>query len=309
MVKITLQFGSRLWRDMPLDRAAEILTWHVNAERDAWQYHMDLNEEHWIASFWSEALGDVEPPTSSQWQRPLTSIRSSLIAARSRNGDDRARSFFMQAVREYNSVHRHWKNYRNGVQEGGSRAVTIMEVSIVVLSTAATVGAVPAGAGLSHAVAAGTAMTAIEQSASALGNYFINDEEVDYTKFFTNIGMSTILGFVTGKVGEKVLGAIAPRLSQTWKIDPKLAKELFGKGGAGSNMQRFLTDFLVSSGTNLVKDAVVAAAKVGRDRKLSRSQFIMAVADELEKNLRSNLGKQAITSFLGSQGGRLNQKR
>ena len=152
-------------------------------------------------------------------------------------------------------------------------------------------------------------MTAIEQSASALGNYFINDEEVDYTKFFTNIGMSTILGFVTGKVGEKVLGAIAPRLSQTWKIDPKLAKELFGKGGAGSNMQRFLTDFLVSSGTNLVKDAVVAAAKVGRDRKLSRSQFIMAVADELEKNLRSNLGKQAITSFLGSQGGRLNQKR
>ena len=314
MLSITMRYGSQRWTDMPFWRAVALLEGHVKAERDAWRSHMDLNEEQWVASFWSEVFSGADPPSNSDWTPPLRTLKQAQgLAQESRLASvspEQARRLLVTAVAEYNRVHAKWEKYRCDVVRGAERAITTMEVTIGVLSAAGAVmalsGAGAAGAAGRFAAAArgltvGTAFAVVEQSAAAVGRFWHLDEEVDYVKLAANISLSAAIGFITGKAGEKLLGSLAARTSAALKLDPELAA-ILAKVKNDAEYKKFLADFFVNAGANMIVSAFETAANYANANKSSRAQFLKRFEEDLAKNLLSGAGKQLLTSFAGTYG-------
>ena len=303
-VGITIKYGGQQWTNVPFDHAARILESHIKAERDACDWHVrKLNEDHWIVSFWAEVLGGAQPPTHADWIRPLTTLDSARSACRgiqtcgplADRQTEVVKAKFKQAVGEFNDVHKKWITYRNRIELGGERAITIMEVTIATLSAAA-------GGAIGGSVRAGAAVSAsfkaVEESAKGLGMFFYGlDDKVDIAKILKNVGEELIKSLVMGKLAEKFLGVLAPRLSATWKIDPELARAM-AKPGVGSRAQKFLTDFFSNMGYNIVRDGVANATEKAKGKKMSMNEFMRLVADEMIKQMTtSNASKQAWLDF------------
>ena len=136
---------------------------------------------------------------------------------------------------------------------------------------------------------------------TAIGRYLQLDEEIDYVKLATNISLSAAIGFVTGKASEKLLSSIAARTSATWKLDRDIARAL-ARRRTDAPYKQFLADFFTKTGANLTKDAIQIAAKKAKGKKLSRTQFVKLVGDEIVKQLSSSAGKQLLDSFAGTYG-------
>jgi len=294
-----LHFGFHRYYKIPFLEAARLIESYITAERSACNYLVNkINVDHWLTSFWSEWLAGVKPPTQIEWHVPMSSLKWATERYKQKNYKD-AEAYLSNAIHEYKVVHEKWINYRAGLVFGGKRAITIINYSIEVLITAATVGT---GAGLTTAIKAGTytrraasvkaaafaaGMTTYKDSMSGIGNYAYLDEKIEVWKIALNAGQSFVLSLVGGKLAEKFFSKLKPYVNESIINDSK-ALELAIKHkllpfGYKSNFlpQQLFSDFITGAGLNIITEAVKKAALKSKGKKITFSDFITIVVDQL----------------------------
>jgi len=279
-ITISMRYGTHRWNDVPFDYAAQILESHVKAERDGCAWHVKkLNEDQWIASFWSEVLGGATAPTFAEWARPLSSLESARMSHRA-GQTEMAKTSFRRGVQEFNEVHRKWVAYRDQLELGSERAIDGMEVTIATLSAAAG-GAL--GGSLRAGAAVSASFKAVEESSKAVGMFFYGlDDKVDIAKIAMSVGEELVKSLVTGKLAEKFLGVILKRMTATFAIEPEIAMAMARRS------HKMLTDFYSEAGYDLVKESVGGAVQKARGRNVSIREFMELVAEEVVHKLNSS---------------------
>ncbi len=296
-IRISITYKGQRWKNLPFSRAANIIEAHVRAEKKACDTLVKkINEEHWIASFWSETLGGAEPPAYADWIKPLTTLDSARSAARGGRGDIAKRKLRL-AVSEFKKVHKAWIGYRDRLDEGAKASIEAMQITIDSLATVASAGI---GGGLVSGALVSGSFKMWEESAKAGGMVVQGvEKDVDVAKILKDTSVDMAKSLLIGKLGEKFLGVLAPRLSATWKLDPELAKALV-KPGVGTRLEKLASEYFTTLGVNIVVDSVDAAAERTVGKGVSVSRFMEVVADEVEKRLkRSTLERQAWLQFCG----------
>ena len=315
---IDFTFGAHRLKKIDFLQAAKLVEGYTLAEHKACLRQVEIiNRDQWFASFWSEVLGGVKPPTHQQWMWPRILLGSARAAFR-RGNKTFAITKFRQAVSAFNSVHKKWMKYQQGLQKGGARSITTIEITIIVLSTVVSVGAgarlagksvqvlgrtmaMPAkGAALKMAATSAglSAYTGTAKGAGLVG-YGV-EKEIDVAKIALDAGTAFVTSLVGGKLSEKFLGLLAPKVAAALTHD-KVVVEAARRAGlllpnSYSVSQKLLADFVGGAGTNIVAEAVKRAVIKAKGKKITMLGMIQLVTEEIGKESLATALKAYIAS-------------
>lgn len=303
--RVSLLFGNQLWNKIPFQQAVDVIETYVTAEHEACKKLVNrINNDHWITSFWSEMLGGARPPTHEDWIQPINTLRSANSAYRGGNYSA-ARMHLLNAASQYKAVHDKWIGYRDGLDKGASRAITTIEITITVLSTTAAVGhgasvaaqstrilggamTIPAraaalkGASMAAGLAGGT--TAAKQMGLVLQEV---EKKVDVGQIALDTGMAFVTSLVGGKLSEKFLGLMTPRVAAAMTFDKAVVEAAQRANillpASYSLPQKLLAEFLGGFGTNLLAEAAKTAATKAKGKNMTMEELIKLVAQEISK--------------------------
>lgn len=303
--RVTLKFGSQKWNKILFDDAANMIETYVRAEHAACNKLVkEINKDYWITSFWSEVLGGAKPPAYADWIRPVSTLQSARSANRGSNYSA-ARMQLLKAVEHYNAVHRKWIGYRDRLDKGGNAAITTMEITIVVLSTAASAGYGAQVAGQSTRLLGGAwtipARGALLKGASMAGGLAggttaakqvgLVAQGVEKKIDVAQIALDTIVAFGTslvgGKLSEKFLQLMTPRVAAAITFDKTIVEAAKRAGvllpASYSLPQQLLSEFLGGAGTNMVAEAVKTAATKAKGKNMTMLELMTLIAQEISK--------------------------
>jgi hypothetical protein len=320
--RITIKFGLQHWKDIPMAEAINVVETYVKTEQAACDNLVKkINEEHWIASFWSEVLGGKKPPAYSEWIAPLArlgSARSALLA-----GNLEMVEFHLHtAVRQYNWVHSEWIRYRQGLEKGGSRAITIMEITNMVLGSAiaggvggrvvSLAGRTVTASGRVVSIGARTVVKGAATSAGLTGYTELSkglgliaykvEKSLDIGNIALAMGVSFVASLTGGALSQKFIAAAEKKawdgymgqslkeymkMKFRWNIVPY-------NPSAPTQAQKFLTHFFSRAGSNLLLNAVLAAAAEAKGKNMPVGDFLLLILEKIPKNVLS-AGVKAFT--------------
>jgi hypothetical protein len=335
---VNLKFGSQQYTRMPFMQAVQMVHDWVVVERSHCEQFLGLlNEDQWIVSGVSSFLSGATPPTDEMWEKPLDTLIKAMQryqeacdyeetrpapghydqaqweAYQKRTRMDTARFVLECAVSDFNKVHKAWYDYRSKMGQGAEAARWILEMQVLILTTAATAGAggmvtgaargaVMKFAGKALVQGAGTLLTEggkevglkVQESKTwreALG-------KIDYLK----LGEKVLLSMVGSKFGDalanKFLSSIKPQLILDWDTG------LYHVNWAGSTAEQALAKFLAKGpGKAIFTTAVGTVFSQLHAKKVDWTKLKYEdVFKEVLSQMMKNGAKDALQEFLKSGG-------
>ncbi len=308
-IMVNIKFGAFRWDKLPFEKAVNVIENYRKAEMKACTKTLKkINEDHWITSFWSEVLGGAKPPSHYDWIKPYHSLSSAKGAYNGCKFSE-ARRHLSRAINDYNHVHKKWVTYRDRLDAGASRSITVIEYSMVVLTTA--VGGW-AGAGRSlfakSAISAGIKLGTV--TATEIGKVVQGvEKKIDFYVIVTESMMAFFTSIVSGKLSEKFLNSIQPEFWRNVLANPKLV-EAYKRSNVllpkQSLIKQYFAEFLTSNTTGVVGDfikkAILNAAHNVKGRKMNSSQFLTYLADSVMKDrIGKHFGDYVVKVVLRSK--------
>lgn len=303
--RVSLKFGSQRWNNILFEQAADVIETYVTTEHNACKKLVnEINKDHWITSFWSEVLGGAKPPTHGEWIKPLNTLGSARSAYRGGNYSA-AETHLLKAVKDYNALHKKWIGYRDGLDKGASRSITVIEVTIAILSTAAGVGhgaslaaqstrvlggaatitgraVALKGAAMSAGLAGGT--TAAKQVGLVIQGV---EKKIDVGQIALDAIVAFVTSLVGGKLSEKFLQLMTPRVAAAMTFDKTVVEAAKRAGvllpASYSLPQKLLAEFLGGAGTNIVTEAVKNVATKAKGKNITMEELMKLIAREISK--------------------------
>jgi len=290
---VSLRFGHKTWF-LKFEPAVDMIRNYIKAEHKACKYLVNkINKDFWITSYFSELFGTTKPPDDRDWIYPINLLRS----ARSmyHTGDfSRAQRYLERARDQYDAVHKKWIEYRYGLEKGAERAITGMEITIVVVGAYATAGygASLAARGATRVLLKGATMSAglsgYKTTAEQVGlvSYGV-EKKLDVGKIVLDSVTAFLTSLIGGKLSDKFLGLMTPRVTEAMAYNNELF-DAAAKAGAirvGSNKlpKELLADFLGGFGTNALGEAVKTAATKAKGKNMTMEELMKLVVVEFFK--------------------------
>ena len=322
VLKVDLKFGVQRFKRIPFSKAVDMIYNNVVIERKHFElYVRRMKEDHYFADAVSRLLAktaNVKPPTYKMWEKPIGTLikaMSKQSEAYTYTGYERrrrlltARYLLAFAVSDYNKVHKAWYEYRNQLEKGAKASILMMEITIILLSTAIGAGAAGRIASsvpkifahttraraivLVKQAAAGAGISFGTQSAKAIGMKLQGVEDINYGKIILN----TLTGFITGVAG----GALAGRFLSM--LTPRLATSLSSSSVlqplAYTPTQKVVTNFLGNAlGADILKSAINATERSFRGKKVT----VDAVLQNVIKEMSTRNAQEVFKHFLKATG-------
>ena len=316
---IDFTFGAHRLKKIDFLQAAKLVEGYTLAEHKACLRQVEIiNRDQWFASFWSEVLGRVKPPSHQQWMWPRILLGSARAAFR-RGNKTFAVAKLRQAVSAFNSVHKKWVEYQQGLQKGAARSITTIEITIVVLSSVVSVGggarlagksvqvlgrtmAMPAKGAALKMAATSAGLSAYTGTAKGVGLVAYGvEKEIDVAKIALDAGTAFVTSLVGGKLSEKFLGLLTPRIAAALTHDKALVEAARRAGlllpNSYSVSQKLLADFVGGAGTNIVAEAVKRAVMKAKGKKITMLKLMQLVGEEIGKESLAT----ALKAYLASK--------
>lgn len=303
---ITLRPGLSI-EQAPLERAqrflrtqlVNLLRGYAEGKRDTHQFLIDLRQESAINRYFvapiSETLGGVALPPITIWNEVFRLI-DGVEAAVNAGEIDQALRAATTAEEAYARASQLIRQYREGIETGGGRAVTGLEfirnASVVVVGAGATIASGGVAAGALIGTAYGTTVT-VTQEATEL-NLGLR-QEIDWDQ----IAFDALLGFVLAYAGGRIGGSIANRIAGG-RIGGAVADRILRMGGNAAwasfgreTLARIISNAIVGRGAAVVSVVAHALYEVVRGQPLTLEQFADRLAEQL------SLSEVAMDIFYG----------
>ena len=308
-ILISFRFGTQHWENMPFPAAIGTIEKFLNAEQSAFvTLKTQINEDQWIASFWSELLGRAEPPSESDW----SAARFALLCARNAydaGRDQEATHTLEQSVHAFSVVHQKFWAYREAVSKGGERAITTIEITNMVLGAAFSAGVGSMGASLVGGAGWSAGLTLAQNIAV---NWRMVDIGAQQSFNLADIALQTGASFVSsllsGALCEKFACMIAARYFgstaakglvvklynvpglptmtfQQIKLWAEQAGVLLPLGLKMTSAQEFLACFFASFSADRLLGVVTAVAtevaKHPKESKMKLEEFLQKIVERV----------------------------
>jgi len=318
VLKVNLKFGVQRFKRIPFSKAVDMIYNNVVIERKHFELHRRrMKEDHQIADAVSRFLAktaNVKPPTYKMWEKPIVTLIKAMgkqSEAYTYTGYERrrrlltARYLLTFAVSDYNKVHKAWYRYRNQLEKGAEGSILMMEITIMLLSTAIGAGAAARIASsvpkifahtararaivLLKQAGAGAGISLGTQSAKAVGMKIQGVEDINYGKIILN----TLTGFITGVAG----GALAGRFLSM--LTPRLTVNISTSGSlqplAYTPTQKVVADFLGNTiGSDILKSAINATERSFKGKKVTVDNVLQNVIVEMSTRNAQEIFKQFL---------------
>ena len=300
-VMLDFSFNKRKSR-LSLARAITLVEDYLEAERKACQrLTVKINGDYRLRSFAAEVNSERYPPKWEDWGDPINECRSARSALRGRN-IQAAKKHLKRGVAGYNRLHNKWAAYRVGLEGGGERVKSIMEITFAAMTAVAT-GGYCLGASLTVIESAGlaTATKGIQAVLMQRGEVEQGlDDKIDWRNVGIKMAEEGLTSLASGAMSKGLLRIIAPRLTKTFKIAPDIAVKLFSKG---TKSQQFAASLFTGTLLNFTKEAVKKAAAKANARDLTATNFLNLIVDEYTSKLaKDEATKQLIDDLIKSYG-------
>ncbi|HWB08244.1 MAG TPA: hypothetical protein VG826_03430 [Pirellulales bacterium] len=331
-LRVNLKFGSHQFTQMPFMDAVQMIHNWVVIERSQCEQYLGLfNQQHWIVSGISSFVSGATPPTDEMWEKPLDDLIQAMQryqeacsyeetrpapghysqaqweAYQKRSRLDTARFLLECSVSDFNKVHKAWYDYRSKMEQGAEAARWILEMQVLILTTAATAGA----GGMVTGAARGGLMkfggkalvqgagTLWSEGAKAVGLKLQKVEDINYLKLAEKVFLAMVGSKFGDALSKHFLSYVKPQLMlDSWTTG------LYRVNWAGSTAERALAEFLGKGAGKAIFTTAVSTvfgrlhAKKADLAKLKMEDVFKEVLQEMVKNG----AKEALKAFLKSGG-------
>jgi hypothetical protein len=293
-------------------------------------------EEHWIAGFWSDTFGGVELPETDMWSEvgrgPLADAKQAIDAsdevlkARWEEGEASIQrnlspglenNYYMQqalafdateeridlavrhleeARRQIMDCERRLEEYREGTVKGAQRAITGINVSIMVLSAAAGGGGAGfAGKGAGLIARGGTSAVttgfvgAAHETFTQVGEMRMGtreDWDFDFGKIAKRGAKDLVSGFVGAVIGGKMTNSLQNKMAGwvTGMSDETLAMYNMSRANMLTNGEKLFVEWVSGVGSSpfqTATNALMDRALEGEWKIKSADDFFGLVWDDM----------------------------
>jgi hypothetical protein len=275
----------------------------LNAELSAFiTLKTQINEDQWIAAYWSEVLGRAAPPTDVDWSA------ARLALGRARNAYDAGRDqdstqALGQSVHAFNVVHQKFWAYRKALSTGGERAITTMQITNMVLGAAFSAGVGVMGASVLDGAAATAGLTLAQQTAfNAMMVHIGAQQRFDVADIVLQTGASFVSSLLSGKLCEKFATVIARRYFGSAAARGAVVELYYSRGlpqmtfsqiaewakRAGvalplahqmTSPQQFLAGLFASFGADRLLDMLARVAKENKGKLMTVGELMEQIAE------------------------------
>lgn len=306
-ILISLRFGSQKWEHIPFLSAVDTVERFLKAEQDAYVGVVtQLNEDHWLTSYYAGLLGGAQGPAEEDWSAPRLALgraRNFYVAGR----DTLAMHALRDGVGGFNAVHKTFYDYRDALAVGAERAITTLEITMMVAGAAFSAGVGVAGASFWGGVMASTGLTLGEQLASnASKKYLVGLEtEFDVGEIVLQTAASFVSNLISGALTEKFAALLAERyIAQVLGVynrflpaAERMTFQQIVKWAAENGValpvkataaKEFVLGFVASFGADRLLDQVTELAKKNKGRMISMLEFMKLVATVLAGGIDRN---------------------
>ena len=300
---VAIRFNGRNYT-MSLIEAVKTIKNHLDADYRAFIRHRRIMRDNLFASFVTSLYNESYPPSYKEWQFPRTSLNQAINAYHGQKLK-LAEKKLREGLYFFNHTHRKWYIYQKGVQKGGKEAIQSFELVIMAVTAiagGAIGGGLIKGAGVAMAFKGGTELS------KEMGKVYLYniEKEMNWHRVCEDMAEEVLTNLVGGVLFKPFIKLVGPllakltksyRFTKTFKIDPELAEQLFK--GKLINVEKNVVRTFFDASINFLKEAVKKASAQIKDKKVTGTDFLRAVADEFTKSLfESESGKQALGDLL-----------
>lgn len=326
--RVFLEFGAQHWDNMPAETAIATVRRMLDAEQDAYvAFQINVNDDQWFASYWSEALSWAKPPSQDDWSEPRLALGR---AANSIHKGDYHGSVteLERAIRGFNAVHKKFLIYRDGLEKGAERSITTLKVTIMLTGAVFSAGIGVAGFSLMQGAVASGGLTLIEEAAGqGTKVHYGLQKKYDVLDLVIQTGASFVSSLLSGVLCERFATYVArayfgsaaargavvelfnlPGLRPMTFAEIALRAEQAGLalplGLTLTSAQAFLAGFFASFGADRLLALITALATRRKGEKLQLDVFLQFIADNVPMPPMPSMPKAASAAQPPAQGGR-----
>jgi hypothetical protein len=210
--RVFLDFGTQHWDNMPVETAIATVRRLLDAEKAAYiALRIDINDDQWFASYWSEVLAWTTPPSEDDWSAPLIPLGRASNRNHLRDYSGSVEEL-KEAIRAFNAVHKKFLIYRDGLAQGAERSITALKITIMLTGAAFSAGIGVAGASIMGGAVASGGLTLVEEaSGQAMKRRYDLQKKYDVLDLVIQTGASFVSSLLSGVLCEKFATYIARR--------------------------------------------------------------------------------------------------
>jgi hypothetical protein len=293
-ILVSFHFGNQLWQDVPFPAAVGAIEKFLDAEQGAFVTLVtQVNEDQWVASFWSEVLGAAKPPTEDDW----SAVRQAIGRARNAYDSGRDRDAAHElgvCVQAFMVVHKKFWEYRAALTKGGERAITTMEITNMVLGAAFSAGVGVMGASVWAGAAASAGLTAAQTTAfNAMMVHIGAQQKFDIADIVLQTGAAFVSSLLSGKLCEKFATVMARRailkmynLPGVQQMSFEQIKQWAMRTGVAlplklTSAREFLSGLFASFGADRLLGVVTDVAKANVGKLMKFEELLEKIADRV----------------------------